>query len=126
MEINNKDKIFNIIEKDFKTFTTNDTHLMYIVQVLLRKKDGNSQDCVIYQKSINKIDDYDRIVNEAIKIANNKNGRVYITISPKHKESILLKIAQECINLNINNSIQNKSIESVIYGVAMASKQSPM
>lgn len=127
MEINNRNIIFEIIKNDFETLTKDNQHLLYVVQVLLRKKDGHEKDNIaVYQKSINRIDDYDRVIDTAIKIANEKNGRVYITVSPKNKEAILLRFAQECIMLNVNNSIQNKSIESVIYSVATRSGVSPM
>lgn len=126
MEINNKDRIFLFINDDFTKFTKDDQHIMYVVQVLLRKKDGHERDNIpVYQKSINKISDYDRIIDNAISVAKEKNGRVYITVSPKNKETVLLKLAQECINLNVNNSIQNKSIESVLYSVATKSGLSP-
>lgn len=126
MVIDNRNRILNILKNDFVKYTTDNQHIMYAVQVLLRKKDGCELDNYpVYQKSINKIEDCEKIFDQAIKIAKEKNGRVYINASPKIKENISLCIAKELIDKNLQNSIQEKSFESIIYSVATRSGNTP-
>lgn len=114
MCIDNKDLIMRMLQTDYE----NNSDCIYLVQCLQRKKDGNENDNIpVFQHTIDNINKAERIIDRAIKIADEKNARVYISISPKDKNACLLKMAQECINLNVNNSIGKKSLESVLYGV---------
>lgn len=114
--IDNRDKIKSILVDDF--FNANERHeyIFYVVQVLLRKKDGNELDNFpVFQKTINSADQIDKIFDAAIDVANKHNGRVYISISPKNKEKASLKFANKLIEMNINNAIDTKSLEAVMY-----------
>lgn len=113
-KIDNAKIILEMMKNDFNKHP----NCVYLVQCLCRKKDGHENDNVpVFQHTIDNFDKAERVLNRAAQIAEEKNARVYIAITPKDKNACLLKLAQEAINLNVNNCIGKRSLEGVLYSV---------
>lgn len=120
--VDNRDIIKGIIIKDFDCYQQSYQHIFYVVQVILRKKDGCEKDNYpVYQKIIDTPDKIDKVFNDAIYYAEKYNGRVYITASPKIKEKVSLKLAKAFIDYSDNCE---KSPESILYSISMMSGNS--
>lgn len=124
MKIDNREQIKELLLSDFEKYHYE--YIFYVVQVLLRKKDGCDKDNYpVYQKIIDKPEKIDHILDDAVYYAEKYNGRVYITISPKIKSRVALKIAKKFIDyIDDPNFNHDKSFESIIYSTSMLSGNS--
>lgn len=120
--IDNRNAIRGILNKDFEYCTNEHNHIFYVVQVLLRKKDGCEKDNYpVYQKIIDTPEKIDKIFNDAVYYAEKYNGRVYLTVSPKIKEKVSLRLAKAFIDYSDNC---DKSPEAILYSTATMSGNS--
>lgn len=112
-KVNNIDKIVELMNNDYEK----NPNCIFFVQCLQRKKDGNeNENKPVYQYTIDKPEKIERILNRAVAIAEDKNARVYVGIAPKDKNTLLLKLAQSCIDATLIEDMNKKSLEHILYG----------
>jgi hypothetical protein len=111
----NIDKIKEIMIRDY----SENPNCIFLVECLQRKKDGMDNDNIcVYRMTIDRKENIDIILSNAIDCAIKRNARVYVGVTPKDKKTLLLKVAQSCIETTFCNDLNEKTLEGVLYGAA--------
>lgn len=122
-DVDNRKEIKKFIEEFFSIakYSAKPHHPLFVVQCLQRKKDGCEFDNKpVYQRTIDRVDKIDTILDKAVEVAEKYNARVYINTSPKEMTKVALRCAQDMINVNLNNGT-TKSLESIMYSSILKS-----
>lgn len=109
-------------------FEEGKSDLIYFIQILLRKKDGNilSQDgnnidrCLKYY-TVDSLEDYDKVAKSVVRHCEFEGARAYIHLNPRSKMTTMIRMIQDLSNSLVTKQYDNaKNCHTSMLGRYMA------